>query len=388
MKSFILYATLAISLGFDLVSAGHINHRREKHLGHRACKGNHSGSNSTLSSTVSSVVPSSTPNTGNTDVSSGGSNPSSSGGFPSLGFQMPSSVPKSLDGWWTNMDDEIAFLGFSYEVTACQSASKLQSDFKDIRTRFKGRYIRLYGACDKAGFYDDIIDAAWDNTLGVHALVWFGFDGGSKWKPRRDSLFNTLKTNPKAPFVTRAVQFGSEPLFDSVLSPSALAQQVKDAKQDLASVKIPVTVSDMAYGYQSHGGAQEVLDAVDFFDVHILPFFGHSSSTGAAAWPFVESDMNFFVKNGKGKKIIFTENGWPSQETSSLKPNSPKAHGTISNEEGYFSMLDSHCEDFKAVKGGGVGWFAHMYSDEMELGYGILNTQGKLKFNFSPRTSC
>lgn len=164
MKSFILYATLAISLGFDLVSAGHINHRHEKHLGRRACKGNHSGSNITVSSPVSSP----TPNTGNTDVSSGDNTPSSSGGFPSLGFKMPSSVPESLDGWWTDMDDEIAFLGFSYEVTACksgsvrserslsiflgQSASKLQSDFKDIRTRFKGRYVRLYGACDKSGF--------------------------------------------------------------------------------------------------------------------------------------------------------------------------------------------------------------------------------------------
>lgn len=193
-------------------------------------------------------------------------------------------------------------------------------------------------------------------------MVWFGFDGGNQWQTRRDSLFNSIKTNPKAPYVTRAIQFGSEPLFDSVLSPSALAAQVTSAKKTLAAFNIPVTVSDMAYGYQSHGGAQDVLDAIDVIDAHILPFFGQTSTTGAAAWSFVQTNMDFFLTNGGGKKIIFTENGWPSQETSDLKPNSPKATGSISNEEGYFNMLDSHCEDFKTTKGGGLGWFAHMYS--------------------------
>jgi hypothetical protein len=44
-----------------------------------------------------------------------------------------------------------------------------------------------------------------------------------------------------------------------------------------------VTVSDMAYGYQSHGGAQDVLDAIDLVDAHMLPFFGGAASTGM--WP-------------------------------------------------------------------------------------------------------
>lgn len=51
-------------------------------------------------------------------------------------------------------------------------------------------------------------------------------------------------------------------------------------------------------------------------------------------------------------------------------------------------MLDSHCEDLKALPCGGVGWFAHIYSDAQEPGYGIYDTNGKLKFNFKPRTSC
>lgn len=41
--------------------------------------------------------------------------------FPSANFQMPSSVPSSTHNWWCAEDTEYAFLGFSYEVTACAS---------------------------------------------------------------------------------------------------------------------------------------------------------------------------------------------------------------------------------------------------------------------------
>jgi hypothetical protein len=64
--------------------------------------------------------------------------------------------------------------------------------------------------------------------------------------------------------------------------------------------------------------------------------------------------------------------------------------GLRSLQQGYFDMLDSHCEDFKKFAGGGVGWFAHMYAEYAGAqGYGIvLNQNGALKFPFSPRTSC
>jgi hypothetical protein len=109
--------------------------------------------------------------------------------FPDLGFKMPATVPSSLDGWWANQSTEYAFMGFSYEITACESHSRysndhysigsagqspaeLKKDFGNIRTKYKGRYIRLYGACDKKGYYNDIVTAAWDAGLGVHALIW------------------------------------------------------------------------------------------------------------------------------------------------------------------------------------------------------------------------
>ena len=79
--------------------------------------------------------------------------------------------------------------------------------------------------------------------------------------------------------MTRVVQFGSEPLFDGVLSHGQLAAQVKAAQANLASLSIPVTVSEMAYGYQERGGAQDVLDSIDSINMHILPFFARTAST-------------------------------------------------------------------------------------------------------------
>ncbi|EEB95570.1 hypothetical protein MPER_05439, partial [Moniliophthora perniciosa FA553] len=135
-----------------------------------------------------------------------------------------------------------------YEVSQCHLIH-----LADIRNTFSGRYVRLYGACDRSGFYDDVVTAAWEAGIGVHALVWFGFEGTNEWIGRRDTLIETLHNNPKAKFVTRVVQFGSEPLYDWVLDPDRLAAEVRSMKSKIADLQIPVTISEMAYGYQEHG---------------------------------------------------------------------------------------------------------------------------------------
>ena len=48
----------------------------------------------------------------------------------------------------------LLLLGLSTHLFVCtgQSKSKLNSEFADIRKRFKARYIRLYGACDQENY--------------------------------------------------------------------------------------------------------------------------------------------------------------------------------------------------------------------------------------------
>ncbi|KAK7472756.1 hypothetical protein VKT23_000866 [Stygiomarasmius scandens] len=310
--------------------------------------------------------------------------------FPALGFQPPPFTPPDswLDHWWCDPNEEFAFVGFSYEVTACQSQQQLIREFLDIRFHFNSRYVRLYGACDREGFYDDIVEAAWISGLGVHALIWFGFNLDDIWIGRRDTLLAALHANPRAKFVTRVLQFGSEPLFDGVLPVDELTAQVQMAKANLSSLRIPVTVSELAFGYQERGGGQELLDALDSINIHMLPFFSQNASIANNSWPLVLNDLDWFIDHGKGKKMYFDENGWPSVTSEGVQPNSPDAVADIQNEHDYFVLLDKHCEDLKAVVGGGVGWFAHIYSDNQEPGYGIYNSSGHLKFPFHPRTSC
>lgn len=130
---------------------------------------------------------------------------------------------------------------------------------------------------------------------------------GDEWETRRDDLFSSLHANPVAKFVTRVVQFGSEPLYDDVLPHAQLAEQVTLAKANLSSLAINVTVSELAYGYQERGGAQDVLNAIDSINIHMLPFFAQNASTANASWPNVLNDLDWFVSHGDGKKMYFDE---------------------------------------------------------------------------------
>jgi len=180
---------------------------------------------------------------------------------------------------------------------------------------------------------------------------------------------------------------GSEPLFDSVLSVSALAAQVTAAKKTLAPLGIPVTVSDMVYGFTKDGGSEAVLTAIDQISVHELPFFITKATTGGAAWPLVESDIQWAMgqKALKGKKIILDENAWPSKTGSGVSANSKQAVASVAGEKAYYDLLDSQCSYFKKTNNG-IGWFAHIYSDDMEPEYGIYDDSGKMKFAFQPKT--
>lgn len=76
------------------------------------------------------------------------------------------------------------------------------------------------------------------------------------------------------------VQFGSEPLYDSVLPVATLAGEVTNAAKNLSSLGIPVTISEMAYGYQENGDAPAIFQAEDLIDAHMLPYFSTKATTG------------------------------------------------------------------------------------------------------------
>lgn len=153
--------------------------------------------------------------------------------------------------------------------------------------------------------------------------------------------------NKYAKFVVRALQFGSEPLFDDVLRVNELAQQVREAKARIMSLHIPVTVSDLAYSYQKVSDVKGALPlvfilvssewrstphylrnwhdrcacvtllragCVDRFvsnkyiqGLFICKFVLVILFTARNAWPFVQKDVDWFAGNGQGKKIYLSQ---------------------------------------------------------------------------------
>ncbi|SCV73387.1 BQ2448_7313 [Microbotryum intermedium] len=314
--------------------------------------------------------------------------PTGLGCFPSNIRTIPSGVNYTAAdlaaNWWCPDSSEYAFMGFSYSVAGCQSPSTLLTDFTRMRKQFGARYVRLYGACDATWFNDALVDAAAAANLGLYGLIWFGFDGGEIWKTRYDAFVKTMRTNPKAPFIFKNVAIGSEPLYDWAISVADLTTEILSMKSKMARFGTKVTFSEMPYGLQINNGAPATMAAVDFVEGNVLPFFDSQATTGDQAWGVVQWSLGYFASLAPDKVIRMTQTGWPSDQ-SVWKANSKTAVSSISSEASYYNLLDSKCSWFKA--NGGIGWFAHIYSDDQLPGWGILNN-GNLKFPFQPRSSC
>lgn len=127
MKSFVFFVTLFL-LSLELVHAAHIPYFRDHRQAKRAPAKKRTVRTLKKRSNGSCTPPSnSTIPTGNNSTSNDPTPPNQpsntttgkSGGFPSLGFKMPNTVPSSLDGWWSDYKSDIGFLGFSYSVSEC-----------------------------------------------------------------------------------------------------------------------------------------------------------------------------------------------------------------------------------------------------------------------------
>lgn len=294
---------------------------------------------------------------------------------PTQLLNLPNMVSKRTQpptNWWCSPKDEYAWLGFSYDVSDCPSREEMTSTFGWMRRTKRARYVRLYGGCDAEDFDDDVIEAAADSGVGIYALIWFGFDGDDKWKGRKERLLQTINDNPKAPYVIRAVTCGSEPLFDHVLPVEDLVAQIMDLKKQLNPLGILVTLSEMAAGYQANNNTPGIFQAVDLVSLHSFGFFDQNATTAVRAKDTVHRDVQYGLQQGRGKKVVITQTGWPSN-TDVWKANSPKAVSNLGQEDSYFKMLDQQCLYFKNHL---ISWFSHIYNETSLPGWGIVYGNG------------
>jgi exo-beta-1,3-glucanase (GH17 family) len=182
-----------------------------------------------------------------------------------------------------------------------------------------------------------------------------------------------------------ALAIGDEPLYDNDFnSPENLANEINTVKGifKAAGIEIPISISDMAYGWQSSGQTSPespVAKAVDFFMVNNFPYFSNDATWGGSpdAFKSFTSDISFFEGIANGKPILVTQTGWPSN-TKQFSPNSGAVQATVASEQAYWNLLDSHCSDFfKAKK---IGWMWRDWDDTIE-GWGVKGPNGDFKFN-------
>jgi len=248
------------------------------------------------------------------------------------------------------------------------------------------------GTGEDASYYETVIEAAEKTEMNIMPLAWtLRLNDSQTWEntslPKIEAVTKAVLARPDS---VLAVAIGDEPLFDfDAPSPAALADIILDVKKNFtkAGLSIPLSISDMAYGWQSAGNITPVADAVDFFMINNFPYFAWDATSGgnqSTTWADFTSDMEYFANISQGKPLLVTQTGWPSNENEYL-PNSPVVVASVESEQGYWQLLDGHCEDFFKAKN--IGWMWRDWNDVVQ-GWGVLDANGTAKWDWNARLTC
>ncbi|KAJ3782710.1 glycoside hydrolase [Lentinula aff. detonsa] len=294
-----------------------------------------------------------------------------------------------------------AWEGFVYDIEDCRTTAEMAQDFGEMKER-GARVVITFEFCGTgadASYYDDVISAAGSVGIDIIPLAWtlpihaVGQSYGPndtfliKSVPRIEAVTQAVINNPDP---VLAIAIGDEPLYDDDAgSPAALASYIAEVRRNLstAGLDIPLSISDLAYGWQSSGNITPVADAVDFFMVNNFPYFAFDATTGGNAstsWNDFIQDIDYFESIANGRPILVTQTGWPTNEDE-FAPNSPDIVASVPSSEGFWYLLDSHCEDF--FKSLNIGWMWRSWEDDID-GWGVKYLNGTDKWHWNARTEC
>jgi exo-beta-1,3-glucanase (GH17 family) len=294
-----------------------------------------------------------------------------------------------------------AWEGFVYDIEACRSTAEMMQDFSEMKAR-GARVVITFEFCGTGAdpqYYDDVIMAAGAVGLDIIPLAWtlpihavnqtYGPNDtfAIKSVPRIEAVTQAVIRNPDP---VLAIAVGDEPLYDNDAgSPAALAFYIDQVRQNLtlAGLDIPLSISDLAFGWQSAGNITPVQDAVDFFMVNNFPYFAFDATTGGNAstsWTDFMNDIDYYESIAGGRPILVTQTGWPTNEDE-FAPNSPAVVASVPSSEGYWNLLDSQCEDYWKTKN--IGWMWRSWNDDID-GWGVKYLNGTDKWDWSARTTC
>jgi len=274
----------------------------------------------------------------------------------------------------------------------CPSSSKMVSGFNQMKSKGARTVITFdyCGSGDDASYYETVIKAAGEAGINIIPLAWTLYDSGQSFQgtslPKIQAVTKAVIANPDP---VLAVALGDEPLYDNDAgSADNLAKYVLQMKSAFnnAGLSIPVSISELAYGWQISNDITKLVDAVDFFMINNFPYFAFDAQSGGSStsWSDFTGDISYYESIANGKPLLVTQTGWPSNEDL-WSPNSKKVVASVPSEEAYWKLLDGHCEDFFKAKN--IGWMWRSW-DDVIAGWGTLYSNGTAKWNFSAKQTC
>jgi glucan 1,3-beta-glucosidase len=150
---------------------------------------------------------------------------------------------------------------------------------------------------------DQVIPIASRYGLKVLQGIWLG----------RDPVFNRAQIATavdvvnRYPETVRAVVVGNEVLLRGEMSAAALAETIRQVKKQ---VSVPVTYADVWEFWLRN---RDLLNAVDFVTIHILPYWEDDPIPADRAADHVASIRRKVAESFPGKDILVGEVGWPSE---------------------------------------------------------------------------
>lgn len=76
-----------------------------------------------------------------------------------------------------------------------------------------------------------------------------------------------------------------------------------------AGLSIPVSISELAYGWQISGDITKMVDAVDFFMINNFPYFAFNAESGGSStsWGDFTGDISYYESIANGKPLLVTQ---------------------------------------------------------------------------------